>query len=53
MGRNGNGYSTPSGSSQGTAPFNFSTPTIKDGTVSISDTLGGSLGFMSYTDPTE
>lgn len=36
----------------GTAAFDFSnaTPTIVDGSVTISDTLGGTLGSVSYTD---
>jgi large repetitive protein len=45
-------YSTPSGSASGSADVAFTAPTtIVDGTLSVSDTLGGSLGTVSYTDP--
>jgi hypothetical protein len=50
-------YNTPSGTASGTKTFDFSgvTPTIVDGSVTVTDTLGGSLGTVSYTDssPTE
>src|SRR5260370_42474023 len=45
-------YHTPDGSASGTATFNFSTPsTIVDGSVTVTDTLGGTLGTVSYTHP--
>jgi hypothetical protein len=45
--------STPDGSAQGQASADFGavSPTVVDGTVSVSDTLGGTLGTVSYTDP--
>ncbi len=46
-------YYTPAGSANGTAAYNFAsvTPTIVNGSVTVSDTLGGNLGTASYTDP--
>src|SRR6266568_2820103 len=45
-------YFTPSSSATGTAGVDFSTPTtVVDGTVSVSDTLGGTLGTVKSTDP--
>jgi hypothetical protein len=42
---------TPTGSASVTASFSFTTPTtIVDGSVSVTDTFGGSLGTVSYTD---
>jgi hypothetical protein len=38
------------GSSTGTAPVDFTNAVI-DGSVSVTDTLGGTLGTVSYTDP--
>jgi hypothetical protein len=43
--------STPDGSSAGEAMGSFTTPTITDGSASVTDTLGGPLGTVSYTDP--
>jgi uncharacterized repeat protein (TIGR01451 family) len=44
--------SFPAGpTSSGTAGFTFADPTIVDGSVSVTDSLGGSLGSVSYTDP--
>ena len=44
-------YATPTGSATGTAAAVFSAPTtIIDGSVTVTDTLGGSLGTVSYTD---
>lgn len=42
-----------SGTQTGTATFDFgtATPTFVDGSVSVTDTLGGILGTVSYTDP--
>jgi hypothetical protein len=42
---------TPDGSATGTATADFATvtPTITDGSVSVTDTLGSSLGTVSYT----
>ena len=43
--------STPDGSAAGTATYAFGDPTtIVDGSVTVTDTLGGSLGSVSYTD---
>ena len=45
-------YATPGGSASGTAGFSFATPTtIVNGSASITDTLGGSLGIVSHDDP--
>jgi hypothetical protein len=45
--------STPDGSANGTATGHFSdvSPAIHDGSVNVTDTLGGNLGKVSYTDP--
>ncbi len=45
-------YNTPDGSAQGTANYDFSgvTPKVVDGSVSVTDTLEGTLGTVSYTD---
>jgi hypothetical protein len=45
-------FYTPDGSAKGTAPVTFSTvtPTVKDGSVTVTDTLGGALGTVLYTD---
>ena len=45
-------YNTPDGSAKGTANYDFSTvtPNVVDGSVSVTDTLGGTLGTVSYTD---
>ncbi len=41
----------PTGSASGTASGSISTPaTVIDGSVTVTDTLGGSLGTMSYTE---
>ncbi len=44
---------SPSGSQIGTASIAFSGAAIKivDGSVTVTDTLGGTLGTVSYTDP--
>jgi hypothetical protein len=44
---------TPDNSATGTATADFSsvTPTIVDGSVDVTDTLGGDPGTVSYTDP--
>ncbi|HET7419202.1 MAG TPA: hypothetical protein VFL27_02345, partial [Candidatus Dormibacteraeota bacterium] len=43
---------TPDASSSGTAGYAFGDPTtIVDGSVSVTDTLGGALGTVAYTDP--
>jgi hypothetical protein len=44
---------TPDASASGTATADFSTvtPTIVDGSVTVTDSLGGALGTASYTDP--
>jgi hypothetical protein len=49
----GTAASTPHGTADGTATADFGSvlPNIVDGSVSVSDTLGGSLGTVSYTDP--
>ncbi len=40
------------GTANGTAPVNWGAPTnIVDGSVTVTDTLGGTLGTVSYTDP--
>lgn len=46
-------YGTPSASASGTAAYDFGSvsPTIVDGSVTVTDSLGGSLGTVSYTDP--
>jgi len=45
-------FFTPDGSAQGSAKFDFTTPTtVVDGSVTVTDTLGGPLGTVSYTDP--
>jgi hypothetical protein len=45
--------STPDGAATGTAAADFSSasPNIVDGMVSVTDSLGGPLGTVSYTDP--
>ena len=48
--------STTDDTSTGTATADFSVPTptnptIVDGSISVTDTLGGTLGTVSYTDP--
>jgi hypothetical protein len=45
--------STPDGSAQGTASFDFGSvsPTLVDASVSVTDTLGGTLGMVKSTDP--
>jgi len=43
--------STPDGSASGSTTGAFSTPSVVDGSVGVSDTLGGSLGTVSYTEP--
>jgi hypothetical protein len=45
--------STPDGSATGTASIDFSavTPAITDGSVTVTDTLGGTLGTATYLDP--
>ncbi len=45
--------STPDDSAQGAAPFDFSSvnPKLVDDSVTVTDTLGGSLGTVSSTDP--
>ncbi len=45
-------YFTPDGSAKGTHTFNFGpvSPTIVNGSVTVTDTLGGSLGTVTYTD---
>ncbi|HEX3510841.1 MAG TPA: hypothetical protein VHT27_07045 [Solirubrobacteraceae bacterium] len=42
--------STPDGSAEGQASGTFSSPTIVDGSVNVSDTVAGALGSVSYTD---
>jgi hypothetical protein len=44
---------TPAGSASGTASGDFAgvSPTIVDGSVTVTDTLEGALGTVSYTDP--
>ncbi|HEX9036437.1 MAG TPA: hypothetical protein VF808_05550 [Ktedonobacterales bacterium] len=47
-------YNTPDSSASGFATFQFVSTqpsTIVDGSVAVTDTLGGSLGSVSYTDP--
>lgn len=46
-------YNTPNGSASGSATYDFgaATPSIVNTSVSVTDTLGGSLGSVSYTDP--
>ena len=46
-------FSTPNAKADGTAQFSFAdaTPIIIDGSVMVSDTFGGALGTVSYTDP--
>ncbi|HKS50722.1 MAG TPA: hypothetical protein VJS67_02500 [Pseudonocardiaceae bacterium] len=46
-------YNTPdsSASGQATADFGTANPKIVDDSASVSDTLGGTLGLVSYTDP--
>ncbi|KPV54176.1 hypothetical protein SE17_05360, partial [Kouleothrix aurantiaca] len=46
-------FGSPSTSASGTAAVNWAnaTMTLKDGSVSVTDTLGGSLGTVLYTDP--
>jgi hypothetical protein len=47
----GNAANTPDGSASGTASGAFGDPTtIVDGSVSVSDSVEGSLGTVSYTD---
>ena len=45
-------YYTPAGSANGTASYDFATvnPSITNGSVDVSDTLGGNLGTVSYLD---
>jgi hypothetical protein len=45
-------YATLSGTASGTADFDFAgvTPTVVNGSVTVTDTLGGNLGTVSYTD---
>jgi hypothetical protein len=45
-------FGSPSTSASGTAAVNWgaTTPTIKDGSVTVNDTLGGTLGTVTYTD---
>jgi hypothetical protein len=43
--------STPDGSASGKASGEFSNPTVVDGSASVADTLAGSLGTASYTEP--
>jgi hypothetical protein len=45
-------FGSPNTSAQGTASYNFSgvNPTIVNGSVNVSDTLGGNLGSASYLD---
>src|SRR5262249_50311795 len=45
-------FGSPNSSASGTASVDWSatTPTIKDGSVTVNDTLGGNLGTVSYTD---
>ena len=47
-----NGQSLSAGSAMGTASIDWGivTPTVVDGSVSVTDTFGGSLGTVSYTD---
>ncbi|TMG48148.1 MAG: hypothetical protein E6H91_06970 [Chloroflexi bacterium] len=48
---NSSTYATPTGSASGAAAAAFGDPTtIIDGTIAVTDTLGGSLGSASYTD---
>ena len=43
---------TSKGSATGTAAVDFTTPTtIVDGSVAVTDSLGGTLGIVKYTDP--
>ena len=46
-------FATPNDSASGTADVEFSTvtPTIVDGSVTVTDTLGGTLGTVSSGDP--
>ena len=49
-------YHTPDGTASGIAPYDFGsvTPTIVDGSVTVTDTAGGkttTLGTVKYTDP--
>ena len=46
-------FATPDGSASGIADVKFSTvsPTIVDGSVTVTDTLGGTLGTVSSSDP--
>ncbi len=45
-------YKTPDSSASGSASFAFTTPTtVIDGSVTVTDTFGGTLGTVSYTDP--
>jgi hypothetical protein len=42
----------PDGSASGTVDFAFDTPSnVEGGTIHVTDTLGGDLGTVSYTDP--
>ncbi len=45
--------STPDGSAQGQAPADFGSvsPNIKDGSVTVTDTQGGTLGTVGLSDP--
>jgi hypothetical protein len=45
-------FGSPDASASGTAPYDFGSvsPTIVDGSVSVTDTLGGTLGSASYMD---
>src|SRR5207302_9228673 len=46
-------YGTPHTSGAGTKAGDFSgvTPTLVDDSVTVTDTFGGTLGTVSYTDP--
>ena len=46
-------FATQDGSASGSADVQFSTvsPTIVDGSVVVTDTLGGTLGTVSFSDP--
>lgn len=45
-------YFTPTGSASKSVDFNFSSPVIVlDGSVTVTDSLGGVLGTVSYTNP--
>ena len=46
-------FSTPNAKADGTVQFSFAdaTPIVIDGSVVVTDTFGGALGTVTYTDP--